>query len=467
MRKTIKNPSVILSILLVIISVRPTFGITIAEEEALSREFMKNISHRFDYVKDPYIVAYVKTLGKRIVDAFPPQPFKYHFYVLNIEGLNAFATPAGHIFVFSGLIESLDTEEELAGILAHEVAHVHCRHISQKIDRSSKINIATLAAVAAGLFLGLAGAGAAAQALTIGSMAGGQSLELAFSREDEIQADQVGLPYMEKAGYRAESLMAALTKIRSQQWFGSDQIPSYLSTHPAVEDRLAYIDSWVQQHSKTNKRAPSTLFKEIQTRLIALYSDEKKAFSFFESNLRKDPNDIQAEYGMALTLDRIGDRKGAVEHLRRVLEKNPLDPMVLTDLGKIYFFDGRMAEAKTSLEGAVTINYHNPEAQFYLGRVQLQLGEYEKAVDTLEWVIKQRASSNEVYYFLGEAYGKFGELANAHYYLGYYYHKKRNLKNALFHYQKSYETIEDPEKREHIETVLPKIRSESKKLSKQ
>ena len=107
----------------------------------------------------------------------------------------------------------MDEEEELAGILGHEIAHVYCRHISQKIERSKKIGMATLAGIAAGILMGLGGAGEAGSAVTMGSMAGGQSAELSYSRENEIQADQNGLKFITEAGYSVSGLLKILKKI--------------------------------------------------------------------------------------------------------------------------------------------------------------------------------------------------------------------------------------------------------------
>ncbi|MBT8356680.1 MAG: M48 family metalloprotease, partial [Deltaproteobacteria bacterium] len=216
---------------------KAALSITAAEEEELSREFMKVIYKKLKFVEDPVIVNYVNKIGKKIVSILPPQPFNYRFYVIEEDIFNAFATPAGHIFIYSGLMAAMENEEELAGILGHEIAHVFCRHISQKIDRSKKISIATLAGIAAGIFLGAEGAGEVGSAVVVGSMAAGQSMTLAYSREDERQADQIGLNYLTKAGYTGYGLLSVFKKIRSKHWFGPEQIPTYLTTHPAPEDR--------------------------------------------------------------------------------------------------------------------------------------------------------------------------------------------------------------------------------------
>ena len=144
-----------------IISPEKALGITVQQEKELSREFMKVILNHYEIIKDPLIVNYVNDIGNKIISVLPPQPFVYRFYIVKDDVYNAFATPAGHIFINSGLLEAMENEEELAGIIAHEIAHVVCRHISQKIDRSKKIELATLAGIAAGIFLGAGGAATA------------------------------------------------------------------------------------------------------------------------------------------------------------------------------------------------------------------------------------------------------------------------------------------------------------------
>jgi len=226
------------------------FAITLGEEDEMSREFMRVVLRHFDVIRDPIISDYVNEIGNKILAVVPPQPFKYHFYVIKEDVYNAFSAPAGQIFINSGLIEAMESEDELAGILAHEISHSVCRHISQKIERSGKIGLATLAGVVAGILMGIGGAGSAAGAVVMGSAAAGQSVSLAYSREDEAQADQLGMKFLTDAGYNADGLIVILKKIRARQWFDSKDIPTYLLTHPAVENRIAYIDSWIQTHPK-------------------------------------------------------------------------------------------------------------------------------------------------------------------------------------------------------------------------
>jgi predicted Zn-dependent protease len=436
-------------------------GITIKEEEDLAREFLRYVTLQFEIIDDPIIVEYVNSVGEKILAKVPPQPFPYHFYVVKQDVYNAFATPAGHVFIYSGLLAAMDNEDELAGILAHEISHVTCRHISQKIERSKLISIATLAGVAAGMLLGAAGGGQAAGALTMGSMAAGQSASLAFSRENEIQADQVGMVYLTEAGYTGEGLLSVLNKIRAKQWYGSDQVPTYLMTHPALEDRLAYIDTYLAGRNKeaqASRPVNTKAFQLVHARLIALYSDEKVALSTFETALRNGTADAITYYGYGLALARAGKNEQAVAALKKALETEAFNPIILAGLGRVYFLDRRYNEALSTLASALSLDPEEPEALFFLGRTRLELDQPAEAQAAFERLQKQQIVAKQVYYFLGKAYGQEGKLAQAYLNLGQYYYLKHDYTNARIHFKQALEKTQDPDKRREIEERLKDIK---------
>ena len=445
------------------------FSITVKEEEDMSRQMMAMIYKHFDIIDDPVVVTYVNKIGQRILASLPKQPFQYHFHVINESVYNAFATPAGHIFVYTGLIEAMNEEEELAGIIGHEIAHVYCRHISQKIERSKKIRMATLAGMAAGILMGLGGASEAASAVTMGSTAAGQSAELAYSREDEMQADQFGLKFLKQAGYNASGLLEILKKIRSKTWFGSDQIPTYLMTHPAVEDRIAFISSWIENYNKNSKPFPMVNpeeFDRVHTRVETRYGDEQIVLSKLEAEVERNPQDPMAHYRYGLILARVGKRQEAVGQLRIALTKRAFDPYILKDLGWVYFLDGKYQQAFKTLESAQAMIPEDPECLFYLGRTQMELGNLADASDRLLKLTRQFPRFTPAYYFLGQSLGKQQQLGDAHYYLGVFYLRKRNFKNATIQLKQALKHTQDDEKRKQIQDWLGKLNPKKDKNKK-
>lgn len=431
-------------------------AITVREEEAMAKEFMKEVLQRFELVEDPIVVDFVNEVGKKIVDTLPPQPFEYKFYVIDQSVYNAFATPAGNIFIYRGLIEAMESEDELAGLIAHEVSHVYCRHISQRIERAPKISLATLAGIAAGIFLGSKGAGEVANAVTIGSMAAGQTVALAFSREDEMQADQTGVKLLAKSGYGANGLLRVLKKIRGREWFGSDQIPTYMMTHPALEERIAYLGTNTGDDRKRDKNGDrESAFGKVHTRLVALYGDESAALMRFKRKVEDFPDDSLARHGYGLALSRSGNRGEAAEQMKKALVNNAFDADILGDLGKVYFLDGKYPDALKTLEGSIGIRPDNAPSRFFLGRTLMELGRHGDAAEVFEKLMEKYPDyGGDTLYFLGESYGKQGKTGKAHYCLGEHCAKQKKFGNAAFHFGKALEATDDPGERKKIKKRL-------------
>lgn len=437
-------------------------GITVKEEEELSREFMKMVLRSSKLIISPLPVNYVNEVGKRLVSVFPPQPFPFRFYIIKEEVYNAFAAPAGHIFINSGLFEAMENEEELAGILAHEISHTVCRHISQKIERSSKISLITLAGLAASLFMG---GGAIANALGVGSIAAGQSLSLAYSREDERQADQLGLKYLHEAGYSSAGLLTMLKKIRNKQWFGSEDIPGYLMTHPAVEERIVYIEGDGAGGRAENRKSGFD-FRRAHAYLTAVYGDEDAALKRFESDILKNPDDPVSNYGYGLILARTGNRGKAIAYLKKALGKNPFDFYILKDLGITYFSDGQYAEALKTLEGSLSLDPSDPEGLLFMGRTQLELQQFRSAESAFESLLEKHPDYRQAFYFLGEACGRQEKADLSHYWLGLYYEYRGDMRNALFHLERSLKLTANPDKKAEIEEKLKALKAEKLKIER-
>lgn len=458
MKPAQKSVAVGLVIMLAICSLlQPAaYSITVKEEEDMSRQMLTMIRKYYEIVEDPVVVEHVNKIGDRILSVLPQQPFHYNFYVIKEDVYNAFATPAGQIFVYTGLLEAMEEEEELAGILGHEIAHVYCRHISQKIERSKKIGIATLAGIAAGILLGVGGAGEAANAVTMGSVAAGQSAELSYSRENEMQADQLGLKFITEAGYSASGLLKILKKIRSKTWFGSDQIPKYLMTHPAVEDRIAHIGSWLES-SKPIPLVNQDDFNRMHTRVETRFGNEETVLANLKAEVDRNPDDPLAHYRYGLILARAGKRQEAIEQIRMALTKRAFDPFILADLGWVYFLDGQFPQALKTLESAGRMIPDDADCLFYQGRTQMEMGNLDNATEILLKLTRKHPEYAPAFYFLGQSLGQQQKLGDAYYYLGIFYLKKRDYKNAQVQLKQALKHQQDDEKKKKINEWLSKL----------
>ena len=451
-----KNFAVWISIVIFIcglITPETAQSLTIKQENELADEFLKAVFAQYEIIKDPVIDNYINKVGQKIVAKMPTQPFSYKFYAVRQDAYNAFAGPAGNIFIFSGLFEALESEDELAALLSHEIAHVSCRHISEIITKNKKTSMATLAGVVAGILIGLGGASAVGSALTIGSMAAGQSVALAYSRENEMQADQIGRTYLQEAGYDLNGLLSVLKKIRAVDWFGPEEIPTYLKTHPATEDRIIYLDNLLG-NKQTQPAKQTYEFKRAHTRMVALYGYTETAMQQFTDTLKKHPENSMANCGYGLLLERNGNPKAAVSYLKIALQNNPDDPTLKMDLGRVYFLAG---EYDNSMNILKKISNGGPEGYLYLGRSQMAKGQYEDAAATFNKLIIAYPDNIDVFLYLGETNGKLDKLASAHYNLGQYYFKKKTRNTAQFHLTKALEYEKNPEQIKKIKEILKNL----------
>lgn len=410
------------------------WAITYKEEQRLGDEVMAQVFQYYQEVTDPYVSNYIDRLGHRLLGALGPQPFDYTFHVINDPTYNAFAIPGGHIFVNSGLFLAMEKESELAGVMSHEIAHVTSRHISARIERSDRNTILTVGGMLAAVLIGMTGgSGDAAQAVAVGSMGAVTASELSYSRDDELQADQVGLYILANNGYSPQGMMDILGKIRSKQWYGPKDFPTYLSSHPALEDRLAYIRTWMGTTDGRNVveyQHDQSAFNYAKTRLVALYGDPKQELPKVKAILDKNPNDIDARYRYALLLNRNGQRNQAIEELSKVLNKGVYNGYVLNDLGRIYFDSGNFEKAEELLEKAAPLLNNDPENRVYLGRIYTDSGQLDLAEEILFKATRDFPNYAETYYFLANTMSKRGKSGWAHFYLAQYYFMRHDNTSA-------------------------------------
>ena len=266
----------------------PLQAITLEEEQKLGEQVVREVEARFTLIRDPLLLDYLNRIGQETLQKAGPMPYPFRFYLIKDSQLNAFSVPGGHIFVTTGILEVMDSEGELAGLLGHEIAHVTSHHIAKRMEREKKIGLATMAAILASIF---AGDPRIASAVITSSMATGISLSLKYSREDEEEADNYGFKTMTRAGFSPDEMMELLNKLRKWGSFGSEGIPPYLLTHPGIGDRIAQIESL---RKGMRPRDPGSgpvprIFRRFQILILAQYGDPQRAKNRFQQIERRTP----------------------------------------------------------------------------------------------------------------------------------------------------------------------------------
>ena len=217
--------------------VRPGFNLFSAEQDIeLGRQSAAQVERQIPMVSDPSVQRYVEAIGRRLSAAAPGPRFPYQFKVTNLSDVNAFALPGGFLYVNRGLIELVPTEGQLAGVLAHEIAHVALRHQTNQVSKAylAKAGVGILG----GVLSGGGGSGGIMEAL--GGL-GLNALFLKFSRTAESQADIVGAQIMAHAGYDANEMADMFELLRRQAGRDPGKLERFLSDHPAPADREARV----------------------------------------------------------------------------------------------------------------------------------------------------------------------------------------------------------------------------------
>ncbi len=431
---------------------------TIDDERKLGKEFYEKLEKSDVLIHDQRIDAYINRLGNKVLAQSEKAPFEFRFSVIKSSAINAFATPGGYVYVNSGLITLVETESELASVLAHEIAHINKRHVASIIEKSQKVGIATLAAVLAGAFLG--GGGELSAAVASFSLATATTLSLKYSREHEEEADRIGMSYLVSAGYDGKAMLDFLKLMRRYEFYSSN-IPSYFLTHPGTDERIGYIDALLHT-TYTQKGSESIIgnLKRVQTVLMFGEKNLDSSLHYFQNDLQKNPEDVDSLYGIAVTQEKLGRTDESLINFRKALSLSPDDQEITRDLGILYFKLGRSVDAIVFLRKALTLKEDDLNTLLYLGRSYELQGDYTAALNLYTKIEKKNIINDaDIYYSIAMAYGKTNNPGDSHYYFGIYFKKKKKMDSALFHFKEALKYFPaQAEKSQEIEKEIKSIK---------
>ncbi len=200
------------------------------QEVAMGDSISKQVEKEYKLAGDEHMQERVELIGKRLVKVCDRKELIYHFKVLDIDDINAVSLPGGWVYIFKGLVDKAKNDDELAGVIAHEIGHICARHAVKRAQTGSIMNIVMIAAA-------LAGRGNTAQATNLALT----SLMASYSREDEFEADRRAVIYTKAAGYDPEALITFMQTMKEAQKFNIRPY-SYFRSHPYEGERIGNIN---------------------------------------------------------------------------------------------------------------------------------------------------------------------------------------------------------------------------------
>jgi predicted Zn-dependent protease len=348
------------------------------DERQLGMDFDRELQKHVRVIYDPVVAGYLNDLGQKIVATIEPQPFIYRFRVIDDPSLNAFAVPGGYIYFHSGALLAAGSEDELAGVMGHEIAHVKARHYARMQKASQLPDI--LAGIA-----GMAAAVATREpGILVATQAANVAMKLHFSREYESEADELGTIFMTRSGYEPGAITRFFERILAEQRSTPDRIPPYLFTHPEVEARIAAVSAQAEKlHPASAEHAPSddAALHEAQARLGLLVAARRSSLPGPPS---PDPGLSDALLAEAERLAAAGQPDAALLQLARAEAEQPDDPRVPFRVGELLAAQGRHADAIEAYRRTVRLDPTRALVFFRLGLAYREIGERHRAVYAFE-----------------------------------------------------------------------------------
>jgi beta-barrel assembly-enhancing protease len=234
--------------------------ISVEQEIQIGKEAHAQMRRETPILRDASVTDYVNRVARRLARVAPGPKYPYSFTVANASEINAFALPGGPIWVNRGVLQVATNESQVAGVLAHEIAHLAQRHAAVQL---TNVAIANWGLALLGAMLGNTGGAGAAQ-VAGGFLASGSFRR--FSRDDEREADRAGLALLTRAGWDGRGMIELFGILRGEQGRDPSRVESFFSTHPSPKDRIAELQTAARRHH--GGRRDTAEFRAIKARLL-------------------------------------------------------------------------------------------------------------------------------------------------------------------------------------------------------
>ncbi len=385
------------------------------EEKQLGEAFMREVRRSLRLVSDPEVNDYAQNLGAKLTSHLNDNYLQYTFFVVENPVINAFAAPGGYIGIHSGLITAAQSEDELAAVVAHEIAHVSQRHLPRAIEEASKMSIPTTAALIAALVLGQGNSEITEAALAT-TLAGSQQARINFTRGNEQEADRIGMELLANAQFDPRGMPGFFERLQQAYRFYENNLPEFLSTHPVTTSRIADSRARAELFPAP---APSglTTFPFIQAKLRVLTQDSaSSAVDYFAAGLNKGDAETRrvAHYGYALALTRAGDFAAARKHAGELLKDDQERITFVLAAAEVESADRRFDTAIEMLEDALLLFPRHHALTMALGEAMINAGQQDKARRLLRNHVKEREQDPAVHKLYARAAGESGYPIDAH-----------------------------------------------------
>lgn len=406
--------------------------ITPAEEKEFGEAFFRYLHTQSTINEDAEIQEYIQSIGQKLAANSDAPSTPFHFFVVLENDINAFAGPGGYIGVNSGLILMTEAESELASVMGHEIAHVTQRHLFRAAEAQSRLSIPTLAATLGAILLGTQ-APALGQAAIIAIQAGSVQFQIDFTRENEEEADRVGMQTLASSQFDPRSMPTFFERLQQSTRYYGQAVPEFLRTHPVTASRIS--DTRGRAETYPYKQYPDSLGYQLAKAKIRVITttDSAETVKYFQTRLTLGTQEQRtvARYGMGLVA--LGSQKyqDAEQTFQALAKAHPNQSQYATALARTAL---ESRNYPLALERFQKLAEQFPENQAikldYISAL-LKTGNPGQARQNLGLLDPETQQLPIYWQLLAQTYGTMNQPAESHRYLAEYYFATGQTNDAI------------------------------------
>ena len=403
------------------------------EEYQVGQSFYWSLQQSVTLVDDPEVNSYINSLGHRLVTNSDDPGRSFTFFVVPDNSVNAFAAPGGFIGIHTGLMLTSEAESELASVMAHEIAHVTQRHILRNFERSKRMSIPMTAAMIAAALLGVADPSAGSAAI-MAVQAGNVQMHLDYSRAHEAEADNLGMQTLVNAGFDPNAMPRFFERLQiAGRFYGGDQIPEFLRTHPITVSRIADARGRAANLEPRPQIRDTKKFYLMREKVRVMTSANlRELIKTYEDKLKENTTEDQSvtRYGYALALLKNSNYTQARDEINDLIDLDDNQLSYHLVLADIEIALGRMDAALAIYNDFQRVYPDDWALSIKQVQALLRANEPRKAITILQRQLDVGESSADLYRLLAKAYGDMGQKSKSHVWLAEHYHSSGQLMQA-------------------------------------
>jgi len=318
------------------------------EEQAVGRQMMRQVRSSLPLARDTQLNEYIDTLGQQLVQASGRQNSAFQFFIVRDDSINAFAIPGGYIGINVGLVNAMKYEDQLAGVLAHEIAHVTQRHHARMFAIGKSNSLSAAATILAAILIGQASPEAGQAALAAG-LAATQQSTINFTRANEIEADRIGIDILARAEFDPSAMAESFEILRRKNRLNTAGLQlEYLRTHPLDSKRITEAANRAINLTKRS-RSKQLDFELFKARLeVFTERDGAQLLLRKKADWRRNPAAHNA-YSLALLHLRANQLEEAGEWMQRLTALTKDHPAVMLMNAELTAAKGNSADSQEQL----------------------------------------------------------------------------------------------------------------------